>query len=69
MGSNISKALENQKQKLELKYEIEAKKADMNHQHKIAELIAQMKQTKLQGGKEILISYMETVNAIIRQNN
>jgi len=50
-------------------YELELKKADMAHQHKIAELITQMKQTKLQTGKELVLAYMKTMTAIIEQNN
>ncbi|CAG8666847.1 3392_t:CDS:2 [Funneliformis caledonium] len=49
-------------------YELQIRKADMEHQHKIAELITQMKQTKLQAGKELLLSYMDTMNIIIQQN-
>lgn len=76
MGNDISKALFDKRQELELKYEartreheLEVKKAEMNHQHKIIELMALMKQTKFQGGKELLLSYMETLNIIIRQNS
>ncbi|CAG8715295.1 hypothetical protein GLOIN_2v1789405 [Rhizophagus irregularis DAOM 181602=DAOM 197198] len=55
-------------QELKINYELQIRKADMEHQHKIAELMAQMKQTKLQAGKELLLSYMETMNLIIQQN-
>ncbi|CAG8707781.1 12251_t:CDS:2, partial [Funneliformis mosseae] len=49
-------------------YDLQIRKADMEHQHKIAELITQMKQTKLQAGKELLLSYMDTMKIIIQQN-
>ncbi|RIA99531.1 hypothetical protein C1645_747035 [Glomus cerebriforme] len=55
-------------EELKINYELETRKADMEHQHKIAELMAQMKQTKLQAGKELLISYMEMMKLIIQQN-
>lgn len=41
----------------------------MAHQHKIPELITQMKQTKLQTGKELVLAYMKIMTAIIEQNN
>ncbi|RIB05503.1 hypothetical protein C2G38_2219489 [Gigaspora rosea] len=50
-------------------YELQRRKADIEHQHKIAELIAQMKQTKLQTGKELVFTYMKTINMIIDQNS
>ncbi|CAG8801018.1 33151_t:CDS:2 [Gigaspora margarita] len=50
-------------------YELQRRKADIEHQHKIAELIAQMKQTKLQAGKELVFTYMKTINMIIDQDN
>ncbi|KAF0515414.1 hypothetical protein F8M41_017309 [Gigaspora margarita] len=50
-------------------YELQRRKADIEHQHKIAELIAQMKQTKLQAGKELVFTYMKTINMIIDQNS
>ncbi|RGB30224.1 hypothetical protein C1646_765611 [Rhizophagus diaphanus] len=50
-------------------YILEIRKADMEHQHKIAELMAQMRQTKLQSGKELLLSYLEIMNTIIQQNS
>ncbi|CAG8535921.1 26046_t:CDS:2 [Gigaspora rosea] len=43
-------------------------KAKMEHQHKIAELIAQMKQTKMQNGKEFKLAYLGPLSAIIQQN-
>ncbi|CAG8678563.1 14291_t:CDS:2 [Dentiscutata erythropus] len=49
-------------------FEFQKKKTEMEHQHKIAELIVQMKQTKLQAGKELLLAYMKTIHAIIEQN-
>ncbi|CAG8536160.1 6128_t:CDS:2 [Funneliformis mosseae] len=53
---------------LQINYELQIRKADTEHQHKIAELITLMKLTKLQTGKELLLSYMETMNLIIQQN-
>ncbi|CAG8497334.1 8327_t:CDS:2 [Gigaspora rosea] len=50
-------------------YELQRRKADIEHQHKIAELIAQMKQTKLQTGKELVFTYMKTINMIIDQKS
>ena len=41
----------------------------MKHQHKIADSMAQMRKTKLQAGKELFISYMDTMNIIIQQND
>jgi hypothetical protein len=66
---------ESRKQETELRnemkknYELELKKADLVHQHKIAEFITQMKQTKLQTGKELSLAYMKTITTIIGQNN
>ncbi|GES78531.1 hypothetical protein GLOIN_2v1789405 [Rhizophagus clarus] len=54
---------------LKFNYGLEIRKAEMEHQHKIAELMTQMKQTKLHAGKELIISYMNTMNLIIQQNN
>ncbi|CAG8557382.1 10822_t:CDS:2 [Ambispora leptoticha] len=76
MGNEASKALEYAENRLELEYkareretDLAIRKADMEHQHKIAELIAEMKQTKLQTGKELQLAYMETMKAIIQQNS
>lgn len=38
----------------------------MEHQQKIAELMAQMKETKLQAGKELILSYVDTMKLIIQ---
>ncbi|RIB12975.1 hypothetical protein C2G38_2199247 [Gigaspora rosea] len=50
------------------KQKLEKMKAKMEHQHKIAELIAQMKQTKMQNGKEFKLAYLGPLSAIIQQN-
>ncbi|CAG8586197.1 4014_t:CDS:2 [Diversispora eburnea] len=56
-------------EKLKNKSDLERKKANIEHQHKINELIAQRKQTKLHAGKEILLSYLNMMTSIIEQNN
>jgi hypothetical protein len=55
-------------EELKFNYGLEIRKAEMEHQHKITELITQMKQAKLHAGKELIISYMDTMNLIIQQN-
>ncbi|CAI2169803.1 18537_t:CDS:2 [Funneliformis geosporum] len=47
---------------------LEERKLDMEHQHKISELFTEMKLAKFQVGKELILTYMQTVNNIIEQN-
>ena len=47
-----------------MNYNLEIKKVEMKRQRKVAELIVQMKH----GEGELLGSYMESINSIIKQN-
>ncbi|CAG8723598.1 18219_t:CDS:2, partial [Racocetra fulgida] len=50
------------------KHELEKGKAMMEHHHKISELIMQIQQTKQQNGKDIIQTYLGTVNDLIQKN-
>ncbi|CAG8572259.1 3845_t:CDS:2 [Ambispora gerdemannii] len=57
------------KDEVKTRYAFEEKRMDLEHQHKIAELITQMKLTKSQAGKELVLAYMAMLTSIIQQNN
>ncbi|CAG8668980.1 13735_t:CDS:2 [Acaulospora morrowiae] len=51
------------------RHTLEIRKSEADYQHKIAELITEMKKSKLQAGKELALSYINTMNLIIEQNS